>query len=150
MENQATKAPRILVVEPDPLVLTGISAVLDMQGFRCVLARETSVALQATQSQSFDLLVMSIGSDWSLVERDVLGLRHTPGMKDVPIIFMTEVLPGDWPVKLNGLGGVYCLPKPIDPYQVIDLVQRTVWMSPLAHTRLAPPPAHFTKDWVRL
>ncbi len=40
MENQAAKRPTVLVVEPDPLMLTALAAVLDSAGFRCFLARD--------------------------------------------------------------------------------------------------------------
>lgn len=63
MENQAVKAPMVLIVERDPLRLTGMSAILDQKGYRCILARNVATGLKATQAMPYDLIVLSFERD---------------------------------------------------------------------------------------
>lgn len=150
MENQAIKRPMLLIVEPDPLLLTGISAILDQEGYRCFLSRDLSVALKATEKLAFDLFILSIGDDIERAESMAMELRSSHRNLDIPVIFLAPKLDAAWIARLNAAGGVYCLPKPFDPKVLIQLVERTVWMPHLVQAHLSPPKAHFEADWVRL
>ncbi len=55
MENQAVKAPMVLIVERDPLLLTGMSAILDQKGYRCFLAKNVATGLKATQALQWEI-----------------------------------------------------------------------------------------------
>ncbi len=150
MENQVTKPPMILIVERDPLMLTGISAVLDMQGYRCFLARDIEIAVQATESLQFDLIVLSIENDLEAAVEGAKRLRVGQRAIGLPIIFLAPRLEADWIGPLNSVGGVYCLPKTFEPELLIELVQKTLCMPHLAIARVAPPKAHFSNAWVKL
>jgi DNA-binding response OmpR family regulator len=150
MENQVTKQPAILVVEPDPLMLTAIAAVLDSRGYRCFLARDVSVASQATDQMPFDLIVLSLGEDLSAATQAAQRLRANQRTEGLPVIFIAPRLNPEWIGPLNAVGGVSCLSSPFEPETLLDLVDKAVWMPHLAVARLAPPPAHFEKSWVRL
>ena len=150
MENQATKPPMILVVEPDPMMLTGISAVLNQQGYRCFLSRDLSVAKKATENTAFDLFVLSVDDHLESAEAMARELHQQPNNADVPIVFLAPRLNPEWIGRLNAVGGVYCIPKPFDPNVMIELVRRAVWEPHLVQPRVAPPKAHFANDWVRL
>lgn len=151
----------VLVVESDPLMLTAMGSVMDMQGHRVVLARTEPVAVQAIEQQRFDTIVLSIeqlqaGCDFAS------RLRNFPNTQDVPLIFLVPQLTADWNAKLSAHGGVYCMLKPVDPHGLIDLIEKTLWMPHLAGNRTTvKPPAlsgnHLGKpinaapsDWVRL
>lgn len=150
MENQVTKPPMILVVERDPLMLTGISAVLDMQGYRCFLARDIEIAAQATETLQFDLIVLSIEKNLETAIAGASKLRVNQRATGLPIIFLAPRLEADWIGPLNSVGGVYCVPKPFEPELLIVLVEKTLCMPHLATARIAPPKAHFSNSWVKL
>lgn len=150
MKNQVTKPPMILVMEKDALLLTGISAVLHQQGYRCFLARDREVALKATEQQVFDLFLVSFANEVDEACETASSLRQANATKDIPVIFMADLLDDRWREKLHSAGGVYCLPKPFEPDVLLDLVDRTLWMPQLSQLRITPPKAHFAKDWVRL
>jgi len=150
MENQVTKPPMILVVERDPLMLTGISAILDMQGYRCFLARDIEIASQATDTLQFDLIVLSIENNLDAAIAGARKLRASQRSIGLPIIFLAPRLEADWIGPLNAVGGVYCLPKPFEPELLIELVEKTLCMPHLAIARVAPPKAHFSNTWVKL
>ncbi len=150
MENQVTKPPMILVVERDPLMLTGISAVLDMQGYRCFLARNIEIAAQATETLQFDLIVLSVENNLEAAIAGASKLRIHQRATGLPIIFLAPRLEADWIGPLNSVGGVYCVPKPFEPELLIELVEKTLCMPHLATARVAPPKAHFANAWVKL
>jgi DNA-binding response OmpR family regulator len=150
MENQAVKPPMILIVERDPLLLTGMSAILDQKGYRCFLAREVSIGLKATQAMTFDLIVLSFETDPLQAAKDACELRGTIATRDLPVLFLTNTFESNWIEPLNLAGGVYCLPKPFEPELFLDLVDKALCLPHLAIAKVAPPKAHFEKDWVRL
>ena len=64
----------ILVVDRDPLMLTAMASVLDMQGHRALLARTEEVAMQAIESNDLDLIVLAID--------DLKAAVNSPGGSD--------------------------------------------------------------------
>lgn len=150
MENQAVKPPMILIVESDPLLLTGMSAILDQKGYRCFLARDKTVGLKATQAMAFDLLVYSFDRDAIAAATDVCELRGDDSTRELPVLFLASAFENAWIEPLNLAGGVYCLPKPFDPEVFLDLVDKALCLPHLAVSKISPPKAHFAKDWVRL
>lgn len=150
MENQAVKPPMILIVESDALLLTGMSAILDQKGYRCFLARNIDVGLKATQAMAFDLIVLSFERDPLRAASDACQLRGNASTRELPVLFLADMFEPNWIEPLNLAGGVYCLPKPFDPDVFLDLVDKTLCLPHLAVAKIAPPNAHFAKDWVRL
>jgi DNA-binding response OmpR family regulator len=150
MENQAVKPPMVLIVESDPLMLTGLAAILDKKGYRCFLARTVEIAEQATQSIAFDLIVYSFATDPIEAAQAVAKLRTTEQMLDCPVLFLADAYDSKWIEPLNLAGGVYCLPKPFEPELFLELVDKTFCLPHLAAAKVAPPKPHFAKDWVRL
>jgi DNA-binding response OmpR family regulator len=150
MENQAVKAPMVLIVESDPLLLTGMSAILDQRGYRCFLARNMATGLKATKAMPFDLIVLSFGRDALEAARNACELRGDAASRELPVLFVADAFENAWIEPLNLAGGVYCLPKPFDPDVFLDLVEKVLCLPHLAVAKIAPPKAHFAKDWVRL
>lgn len=141
----------ILVVDRDPLMLTAMASVLDMQGHRALLARTEDVAIKAIESNDLDLIVLAIDdlkSGCEFAER----LRSLEKTRDVPVIFLVPQLTPEWSSRLHAHGGVFSLLQPIDPYALIDLVERAVWMPHVAKAKIGTPSTHFgrAKDWVQL
>ncbi len=141
----------ILVVDKDPLMLTAMASVLDMQGHRALLARTEDVAMKAIDGNELDLIVLAIddlASGCAFAER----LRSAEKNHDVPVIFLVPQLTAEWTSRLHAHGGVYSLLQPIDPHALIDLVERAVWMPHVAKAKIGAPATHLSraKDWVRL
>lgn len=154
-------AANLLIVDPDPLMLTAMGSVLNMQGHRCVLARSEAAALESILAGQFDVIILSI--DQLQAGCDFAARLRSPELsRDVPVIFLVPELSASWLTKLAARGGVYCLLKPIDPYALIDLVDKALWMPHVAHGQIVSgpdasghagtPAAHLTQqhDWVKL
>lgn len=144
-------AATALIIDADPLMLTAVGAVLDMQGHRCVLARNESMALQSIAAGQFDVIILSIEQLHNGCEF-AAQLRGPDINRDVPIIFLVPELTPAGLQKLSAQGGVFCLLKPIDPYALIDLVEKALWMPHVAKGRTAAPSVHLSpqKDWIKL
>jgi len=140
----------VLIVESDPLLLTGLSAILDQKGYRCFLARNVSVGKKATQAMVFDLIVLSFGRDALQAAMHACELRGEVETRDLPVVFLADAFEPSWIEPLNLAGGVYCLPKPFEPDVFLDLIEKALCLPHLAIAKIAPPKAHFAKDWVKL
>ncbi len=139
MENQGGKKPMILVIEPDPLMLTGISAILDKQGYRCFLSRDLKVAQKAIDSQTFDLFLLATNRDIQFAYDAAESLRSTSTTSDVPVIFLLRSGTRIGGNDSNTLGGVYFLSKPFTPHVLIEAVGQAVWVPHLVHARHPTP-----------
>lgn len=157
---------RILLIDSDPLMLTAMGAVMDMQGHRAVLARNEEMALRAIAEGQFDVIVLSIealASGCGFAAK----LRGPEMARDVPVIFLVPELANEWLAQLSAHGGVFCLLKPVDPYELIELVEKSLWLPHIAQGRIAhadsvkssgsgkggrPPANHLAQqsDWVKL
>lgn len=165
-------ASSLLLIDNDPLMLTAMGAALNMQGHRVVLARNEQMALASIVAGQFDVIVLSIeelASGCGFATK----LRGPEIARDVPIIFLVPEISNHWLTQLSAQGGVFCLLKPVDPYELIELVEKSLWLPHIARGRLAhagsgkasssgkssspsngssPPATHLTQqsDWVKL
>ena len=144
-------AASILVVDRDPLMLTAMASILDMQGHRALLARTEDIAQQAISENDLDLIILAI-DDLNAGCEFAQRLRSSDKTRDVPVIFLVPQLSQQWQTRLHAHGGVYSLLQPVDPHALIDLVERAIWMPHVANAKLGAQAPHLgsSKDWVRL
>lgn len=141
----------VLIIENDPLMLTAMGSVLNMQGYRAVLARTEQIALESIEQGEFDVIVLSIEELQHGCE--FAGrLRASDVTKDVPVIFLVPELSTSWAGKLAAHGGVYSMLKPVEPYGLIELVEKVLWMPHVVQSRLGTRKSHLGKqnDWISL
>lgn len=141
----------VLVVDSDPLMLMAMGSVLNMQGYRSIMARNESMAMDSIASGEFDVLVLSIeeleaGCDFAS------RLRGSEVSRDIPIIFLVPEMSADWLPQLSAHGGVFSILKPFEPSQLIDLVEKTLWLPHVARGRSGAMGTHLAKqsDWVSI
>ena len=141
----------VLVIESDALLLTAIGAALDMNGHAATLARTEQVAQQALNSKTIDLIVLGIEE---LEEgcQFAARLRSQSTYAEIPIIFIVPELSSHWAANLQEQGGVFCILRSMDPNELLELVQRALWMPHIAQRRASPPtkPVHEARDWIKL
>lgn len=144
-------AVTVMVVENDPLMLTAIGSLMDMQGHRPIMARTAEVAIQAIAQNQFDAIVLSIES-LDAGCRFAAELRSTEATRDIPVIFLVPELDGTWSQRLAAHGGVFSLLKPVDPHALLELVEKMLWLPHVAKGRVAAPNLiqSSQSDWVKL
>lgn len=131
----------ILIIDSDPLTLTGVAAVLDMSGYECHCARDPEAALKAARRESLDLIICDVnlhGESGLDLCRD---LKREPGVEDVPVMFVSSLQTADIVRRTHEAGGAYYLRKPFDPDVLIELVDKALWMPHLVRTRMNRPEA---------
>jgi signal transduction histidine kinase/DNA-binding response OmpR family regulator len=119
---------RILVAEDNPVNQTLTARLLQKRGHTVAIAETGKAALELTERESFDLILMDI----QMPEMDGLEVaatirrRERPGGKRIPIIAMTAyAMVGDRERCL--LAGMdHYLSKPLDRKQLFDAIEHIV------------------------
>jgi CheY-like chemotaxis protein len=130
--NQAV----ILVIDKDPIMLTGTAAVLHTAGYECHCARDSQAALKAARTLALDLIIcdVSLGNESGL--ELCKNIRTMPGCMDVPVMFVSSTQLPDIVRRSHEAGGAYYLRKPFDPEVLIELVSKALWMPHLVQGKL--------------
>jgi CheY-like chemotaxis protein len=126
----------ILVVDSDPVLLTGTAAVLHTAGYECHCARDSQGALKAARTLPLDLIIcdVQLGGESGL---DLCRhIRQLPGCIDVPVMFVSSQQLPDIVRRSNEAGAAYYLRKPFDPEVLIELVSKALWMPHLVSGKL--------------
>ena len=144
----------VLVIEAEPLMLTAMASVMNMNGYRAVMAKTEQIALEAIngeEREAFDLIVLSI-DELEAGCAFAARLRQQAHTRDVPIVFVVPELNPTWSTRLGQLGGVYSLLKPFEPEALIELVQKTLWMPHIAASKLGKTASAKARqrDWISL
>lgn len=126
----------LLIIDHDPLMLTGVAAVLDRDGYECHCARDSEAALKAVEGVSPDLILCDtdLGAE-SGIEL-CQEIRQRPHMADVPVVFMSASRDPNIVRKTQEAGAAYYLSKPFDPNVLVDVVDRALWMPHLINHRI--------------
>jgi DNA-binding response OmpR family regulator len=126
----------ILIVDADPLTLTGVAAVLDMSGYECHCARDTEAAIKAAQTLPLDLIICDVNLNGESGLALCQEIRDRIGLTDVPVMFVSSNQMPDIIRRSHDAGGAYYLRKPFDPDVLIELVNKALWMPHLVKTRI--------------
>lgn len=126
----------ILIIDADPLTLTAVAAVLDMNGYECHCARDAEAALKAVRGLSLDLVICDIDLDGEDGLALVRELQQEENAEEVPFLFLSSADLPDAVQRAHEAGAAYYLRKPFDPYVLIDLVDRALWMPHLVRSRM--------------
>lgn len=137
MQSFANEPAVILIVDHDPLTLTGVAAVLSMAGYECHCAQDSAAARKAAQTLPLDLIIsdVMIGGESGLALCE--QLRQMPGVQDVPTMFISSSQGPDIVRRSHEAGGAYYLRKPFDPEVLIELVAKALWMPHLVQSKVA-------------
>ncbi|MEO8496694.1 MAG: response regulator [Planctomycetota bacterium] len=125
----------ILVIDGDPLTLTGVAAVLDMAGYECHCARDAEAATKAARTLPIDLMICDVNLEGQSGLDLVRELREANGQEDVPVLFVSSSQMPDIIRRTHDAGGTYYLRKPFDPDVLVELVSKALWMPHLVKSR---------------
>lgn len=128
--------PVVLIIDHDPLLLTGMAAVLDQQGYECHLARDPEAAVKAARALDLDLVICDVKlgaySGLALCRE----IREEHGQPEVPVMFTSQQQLPDIIHRTFDATGAYYLRKPFEPSVLIELVAQALWMPHLVTSRL--------------
>ena len=136
----------ILIIDNDPIMLTGIAAVLNMSGYECHCARDAMAAEKAVRSLALDLVICDVDLGRTSGLELCSQLRQQAGMEEVPVMFISGNQSPDIVRRSHAAGGAYYLRKPFDPEVLIELVSKALWMPHLVQSRVAAIPEALRND----
>ena len=126
----------ILIIDADPINLTGVAAVLHSAGYQCICARGEEAATKAVQAHALDLIICDVNLEGVNGVELCRELRRLPGGMEVPVMFVSAVQIPDIIRRSHDAGGAYFLRKPFDPEVLIELVGKALWMPHLVQSHL--------------
>lgn len=115
-------APRILVIEDEPLIAMGIKLMLESLGYiiHAIVDNERDAVVEA-RSDKLDLILADVrlkaGGDGISAIKQILSER------DIPVLFITGN-PAD--LEERGMGHMNVLPKPFMPAMLERAVRRLI------------------------
>lgn len=131
--------PVILLIDADPLSLTGIAATLHSRDYEVHCAADRTAAYKAAGALVLDLILC----DTSLRGEDgvelVSELHRLPERSDVPAMFLSAAQLPDVILRSHRHGSSYHLRKPIDTRLLLDLVEKALWMPHLVKSHINRP-----------
>ncbi len=127
-------APIVLVVEADPQTSDLLATSLRRGGYRVVVAATPEEALQYTEKQAPDAIVLDVNlgnnDGWALLAR----LRTLPLVVERPIILLTETVDQNLAFEL---GATDVISKPVSPAQFVQILRRWVAQAPRSNSENA-------------
>ena len=129
--------PIILVIDSDPITIASTRSVLDCQRYRVHTAQDPDSALELSAHLNLDLVI----TDIRVGDRDgtelIQEIRELPGRSDVPVMFACASQAPGVIRRTHEFGAAFHLRKPFDPFVLLELVERALWMPHLVHNHLS-------------
>ena len=122
--DRPTAAPRILVVEDNPLNLELVTDMLSDEGYVVLQAEDESTAVRLARDERPNLILMDIqlpGADGLEITRK---LRADPGTAGIPIVALTAHAMRGEEEKARDAGCVGFLTKPLRMQDLLQAVAR--------------------------
>jgi len=132
-------SPVILLIDSDPLSMTGIAASLYARQYEVHCAGDCAAAMKAAETLDLDLIICDTnlrGEDGvALVGR----LHQIPDRADVPVMYLSSAQLPDVILRTHRHGSSYHLRKPFDSNLLLDLVEKALWMPHLVKSHINRP-----------
>ena len=115
---------RALVVDDAPDVTEMLSVLLEHAGYDVVMKFNAFTALEAVQSERFDVIVSDIGMPGMNGYQLAKAVRALPGYDAVPMVAVTGFSAYDDRGRALQAGFNAHLTKPISPSALLELIER--------------------------
>jgi CheY-like chemotaxis protein len=119
-------APRILIVDDDPVILRLLQINFRLEGYEVDTATHGEEALERVRSNRPEIVVLDVmmpGIDgWEVLRR----LKETPAAKHIPVIFLSARAQDEDRRQGYALGVDEYVTKPFDPVHLVEIVRRSL------------------------
>lgn len=117
-------AKKILIIEDYPATSEMIADLMKMEGFETMIAADGLAGLKAANSWHPDLILLDI----MLPEMDGFEvcekLKGKPETMNIPVVIVSVRAAEESVKKGKACGAVDYIPKPFDPFKLIELVKK--------------------------
>lgn len=137
------RSPTVLVVDDEPLIVQGLAAILDREGFTVLTAFDAHSALKLVQKASPELLISDVNMPG--IDGIELAMRLVTALPSLKVLLFSgdsERLKANF--KTQEGNHFSLLAKPVPPQQMLECVRAT--LSGLVPSRAAQPPGTPTEN----
>lgn len=118
---------RVLYVEDEPdIQAVARIALQTVGGFTVQICSSGEEALREVKAFGPDLILLDVMMPGMDGPGTLLALRATPGLEQVPVVFMTAKVQPSEVAQYKSLGALDVIPKPFDPMTLAEQVRR-IW-----------------------
>ena len=117
-------APRVLVVEDNPVNLELVAALLESEGCGVILAETADVSLRLAVTEGPDLIVMDIQLPGMTGHEATRRLKANPATAAIPVVALTAHAMRGEEVRAREAGFDAFLTKPIDTQAFRETLRR--------------------------
>lgn len=119
----ASAAARILLIEDDPQIAQRLASLLGDAGYQVESVTKAEDAFSCLEGRAYDLICVDATPEIDALQW-LQRLRSQSHLKSVPVLLLSSTLDqGDLAIE-GDLSHIEWLAKPIDPQQLVALVQR--------------------------
>ncbi len=119
-------AQRILLIDDDELVLLSLEDLLTAEGFAVDTASQGAAGLAKAQATRYDLVVLDVIMPGMSGFEVCRALRALPDYAGVPVIMLTAKSGEADRAQGLAMGASHFLPKPTDPFRLLNLIQEAL------------------------
>lgn len=123
MSETADEPRHVLLVEDEASILSALSLLLELEGYRVTEATDGRQALAVLARERPDVIITDFMMPFMNGEEMVRQIRSEARLRDIPIVLMSAVSPRD--AGLVGVVDAY-LRKPPDVEELFGLIARAV------------------------
>ena len=117
---------RILIIEDNEKNRMLEKDLFETAGFEVLEAPDGASGIALAQKEKPDAIVLDIRLPGMPGPHVAKILRQEPGTRDIPIIFVTASLVGEWMGELRAIPNTMFLPKPFDTRTFVEEVSRFI------------------------
>ena len=128
--------PVILVIDSDPISISTTRTILDCQKYKVHTAQDSNSAFVLAAGLNLDLVITDIRIGDRNGTELIQEIRAIPGRSDVPVMFACASQAPGVIRRTHEFGAAFHVRKPFDPFVLLELVERALWMPHLVHNHL--------------
>jgi CheY-like chemotaxis protein len=117
---------KILIVDDTEDIRDVLSLLFRLRGCEPIVAQNGRQAIEQARQCAPDLILMDICMPVMDGYQATMCIHDVPWLKEVPVIAMSAHWQKDWSSKAMAAGCVECVPKPIEPKALDQIISRYV------------------------
>jgi DNA-binding response OmpR family regulator len=117
-------APRLLLVDDDPIIVRLLEVNFRLEGFTIQTASRGDDALELALATTPDVVILDMMLPGMTGDEVCRRMRDAPALADVPVVFLTARETDEVRAHGYALGMVDFISKPFDPVALVETVRR--------------------------
>ncbi len=126
MRSMGNEQPLVLVIDDDRQVLDAVASQLATAKLSCQCCTTPDEAMAAAEATTPALILCDVSLQGESGVEFCERLKERPGLKDVPLMFLSGAQLPDIIRRSYPAGGIYCLRKPFDPVVLMELIDQAL------------------------